>query len=89
MASKREQLEVNVAVRKVFAMKKIAKGAQIREVRTLNGYYVTRQDQDVYNPAFDVVPGHLVTGFITEKGIVHGRISIESQQTPDKPLQWL
>ena len=25
---------------------------------------------DIYNPAFDVTPGHLITAFITEKGVV-------------------
>jgi methylthioribose-1-phosphate isomerase len=28
-------------------------------------------EDDVYNPAFDVTPGRLVTGFITEYGVVH------------------
>ena len=29
-----------------------------------------RSDDDVYNPAFDVTPAHLITGFITEYGIL-------------------
>jgi len=28
------------------------------------------EDDDVYNPAFDVTPGRLITGFITEYGLV-------------------
>jgi len=28
-------------------------------------------EDDVYNPAFDVTPGRLITGFITEYGVVH------------------
>lgn len=27
---------------------------------------------NVYNPAFDVTPNELITGIITEKGIIHG-----------------
>jgi len=27
---------------------------------------------DVYNPAFDVTPNELITGIITEKGIIRG-----------------
>lgn len=32
-------------------------------------------DDDVYNPAFDVTPGHLIAGFITEYGITRAPYS--------------
>lgn len=39
------------------------------EVRRIDSTWVTVPEVDVYNPAFDVTPGHLVTAFITERGI--------------------
>ncbi len=40
------------------------------EVAAFGGTRVAPADVAVYNPAFDVTPGHLVTAFITEYGIV-------------------
>lgn len=40
------------------------------EVRGFAGRQVSLEDAAVYNPAFDVTPGHLITAFITESGIV-------------------
>jgi methylthioribose-1-phosphate isomerase len=40
------------------------------EVRAFGGVRVALQDAAVYNPAFDVTPGHLVTAFITEYGVI-------------------
>lgn len=40
------------------------------EVASFAGTRVAPEDAAVYNPAFDVTPGHLVTAFITEYGIV-------------------
>jgi methylthioribose-1-phosphate isomerase len=40
------------------------------EVLSFGGAAVAPGDAIVYNPAFDVTPGHLVTAFITEYGIV-------------------
>jgi methylthioribose-1-phosphate isomerase len=40
------------------------------EVRTFGGTRVAPDDAAVYNPAFDVTPGHLVTAFITEYGVI-------------------
>jgi len=34
------------------------------------GYQIAPEDVKVYNPAFDVTPNELITGIITEKGIV-------------------
>lgn len=40
------------------------------EVRQLRGQFITLPEVDVFNPAFDVTPGQLITAIITEKGIV-------------------
>lgn len=41
-----------------------------KEVREISGHLVSVKDCPVLNPAFDVTPHHLVTAFITEKGIL-------------------
>lgn len=40
------------------------------EVRQLRGQYITRPDVAVFNPAFDVTPGSLITAIITDEGIL-------------------
>ncbi len=40
------------------------------EVRQLRGQYITVPGVEVFNPAFDVTPGRLISGIITEAGIV-------------------
>lgn len=40
------------------------------EVRKIGNSYITLKNVDVYNPAFDVTPAGLITGIITEKGII-------------------
>ncbi|MEN6460918.1 MAG: S-methyl-5-thioribose-1-phosphate isomerase [Syntrophomonas sp.] len=40
------------------------------EVRQIDGNYITVSGVKVFNPAFDVTPYQLVTGIITEKGII-------------------
>lgn len=40
------------------------------EVTGFNGARVAPEGAKAYNPAFDVTPGHLVTAFITEYGVV-------------------
>ena len=40
------------------------------EVTSFGGAPVAPADTKVYNPAFDVTPGHLVTAFITEYGLI-------------------
>ncbi|MCM8768753.1 MAG: S-methyl-5-thioribose-1-phosphate isomerase [Candidatus Omnitrophica bacterium] len=40
------------------------------EVTTITGKRVAPKGVKVYNPAFDVTPGRLITGFITERGII-------------------
>ncbi|MEM0027719.1 MAG: S-methyl-5-thioribose-1-phosphate isomerase [Ignisphaera sp.] len=41
---------------------------EVRKV--LNKVYITLEDVDVFNPSFDITPPDLVTGIITEKGVV-------------------
>ncbi|MDP2807270.1 MAG: S-methyl-5-thioribose-1-phosphate isomerase, partial [bacterium] len=40
------------------------------EVRSFGKSVTAPEDIGVYNPSFDVTPSHLVTAFITEKGVV-------------------
>lgn len=40
------------------------------EITMFAGKEVTPAKTDVYNPAFDITPHSLITGFITEKGII-------------------
>lgn len=40
------------------------------EVRKIQGIYLTVPEVEVFNPAFDVTPGELITGIMTEKGIL-------------------
>ena len=41
------------------------------EVRALGGVQTAPAGVEVYNPAFDVTPHTLLTGVITERGIVY------------------
>jgi len=40
------------------------------EVLKINGKMIAPPSVDVWNPAFDVTPHHLVTAFITNMGII-------------------
>ena len=40
------------------------------EVTAINGVRVAPEGAHAFNPAFDVTPGHLITAFVTEYGIV-------------------
>lgn len=40
------------------------------EITTFNGKRISPETIKVYNPAFDVTPASLITGYITEKGVV-------------------
>ena len=40
------------------------------EVCVMNGARIAPEGSQALNPAFDVTPAELVTGFITEKGIL-------------------
>lgn len=41
------------------------------EIQCWGGKLITPQGVNIYNPAFDVTPHELITGFITEKGIIY------------------
>jgi len=41
----------------------------IKEVTYIGGKRIAPSRINVYNPAFDITPSHLISGFITEKGI--------------------
>jgi len=41
------------------------------EVATVRGVRIAPEGVDVYNPAFDMTPPHLLTGIVTERGILH------------------
>jgi methylthioribose-1-phosphate isomerase len=43
---------------------------QPEEVTSFAGTRVAPEGAHVYNPAFDVTPGHLVTAFVTEYGVI-------------------
>lgn len=41
------------------------------EVKKINGKYICPEDAKAINPSFDVTPNSLITGIITEKGIIY------------------
>lgn len=41
------------------------------EVRIIGGRRVAPKDVDVFNPAFDVTPHRLITGIVTERGVLY------------------
>jgi methylthioribose-1-phosphate isomerase len=45
------------------------------EVRQLGGHYTPVDQVDVFNPAFDVTPAHLIKAIITEQGIIAGPVA--------------
>ena len=67
---------------------KCASGADIpieyrdgREVRELRGVKVMPEDTDVWNPSFDVTPRSLITGIITERGIIRAPLAENIKKT--------
>ncbi len=40
------------------------------EVTSIGGTRIAQEGAHAYNPAFDVTPGHLITAFVTEYGII-------------------
>lgn len=50
------------------------------EIRMVQGSYIAPKDIPVYNPAFDVTPNELITGIITEKGILRAPYDISIGQ---------
>lgn len=55
------------------------------EVRTFAGSAAAAEDTPVYNPAFDVTPGRLITAFVTEYGIVHPPYTESIPALQDRP----
>lgn len=47
------------------------------EVTKVFGKQIVPEGVGVYNPAFDVTPYGLITGIITEKGILQGNYAVE------------
>ncbi|MDN5387276.1 MULTISPECIES: S-methyl-5-thioribose-1-phosphate isomerase [Bacillus] len=47
------------------------------EVRQINGTLIAPQEVPVFNPAFDITPHDLISGIITEKGIITDRFEEE------------
>ena len=45
------------------------------EVREVYGVQVAPRDVNVFNPAFDVTPAELISGIITERGLISGNLS--------------
>ncbi|WP_339860751.1 S-methyl-5-thioribose-1-phosphate isomerase [Paremcibacter congregatus] len=41
------------------------------EITEIDGVKVAPEGAEVFNPAFDVTPAHLISGIITEKGIIY------------------
>ncbi len=50
------------------------------EVRQIAGNYLTVPEVEVFNPAFDVTPHDLISGIITEKGIIRPSYSYGLKQ---------
>lgn len=48
-----------------------------KEVTEINGKQIAPDNSRVFNPAFDVTPGELITAIITEKGIFEGPYSYD------------
>jgi len=70
----------------------IASGAEIpieerrpEEVAGFGGVRTAPEGIGVYNPAFDVTPGHLVTAFITEYGVVRPPYADEIPSLEHRP----
>lgn len=40
------------------------------EIKRVNGAYICPESTKVFNPGFDVTPAHLISGIITEKGVL-------------------
>lgn len=50
------------------------------EVRQISGVRTAPADVHVFNPAFDITPHSLISGIITEKGILTGSYTEEIEQ---------
>ncbi len=52
----------------------------ILEIASGFGVQTVPEGTDVFNPAFDVTPHQLITGFITDKGIIYPPFNLEKPQ---------
>ena len=57
---------------------KLQTGAEIvveqraaEELTSINGIPIAAKGINVWNPAFDITPASLITGIITDKGVIH------------------
>ena len=50
------------------------------EVRQIGGHYITVPEVGVYNPAFDVTPADLISGIITEAGVITSPYTVGLKQ---------
>ncbi len=50
------------------------------EVRKINGVYSAPKNVPVFNPAFDVTPSELITGIITERGVLTAPYTVSVAQ---------
>lgn len=63
------------------------------EVRLIKGIAVAPRQVPVFNPAFDVTPADLITGIITEYGVLRAPYSnsikhLQTQVTKEEPSTW-
>jgi methylthioribose-1-phosphate isomerase len=56
------------------------------EVTSFGTTPVAPADAQVYNPAFDVTPGHLVTAFVTEYGVIRPPYTESIPALADRPI---
>ena len=56
------------------------------EIKVIGGAQIAPEEIDAYNPAFDITPASMITGIVTEEGILSQPLadSIEDLKSPDK-----
>lgn len=66
----------------------VATGAEVTieqrdgdEIRQIAGVYTAPDEVDIFNPAFDVTPAELVTGLITDRGILRSPLQASLKET--------
>jgi methylthioribose-1-phosphate isomerase len=56
------------------------------EVTKIGSKEIAPAKIEVYNPAFDITPNHLISGFITDKGIIHPEYSKSLAKFADRTV---
>jgi len=69
-------IDVNMATGKEITVEE----RHCNEIRHIHGVKVVPEDIQVYNPAFDVTPSELITGIITDKGLLTAPYEIEIEK---------